>query len=176
LVARAITGEIWIVEHVRGEGFLAETHYRIVGAERNGMILADGDSDGRLDLASVRHSPGALVILRNVTPPGSRDCDADGVPDACATVAFQRGDANVDGRTDIADPIWILNALVRGGPPSPCDDAADANDDGIVDIVDPVFLVQHRFLHGPQPPSPFRTCGVDATTDSIGCEGFDGCR
>ena len=37
---------------------------------------------------------------------------------------------SLDGRLDIGDPIWILEALFRGGRPPDCPDAADANDDG----------------------------------------------
>jgi hypothetical protein len=82
---------------------------------------------------------------------------------------FKRGDANDDGKVNIADPIWIINELVRSGPPTACKGAADANDDGLVDLSDAMYLIQWRFLGGSAPTAPFPACGNDPTDDALEC-------
>jgi len=64
---------------------------------------------------------------------------------------FIPGSANGDGRLDIADGIYILNALFRGGPDFPCEKAADANNDCIVDASDAIYIITYQFLDGPEP-------------------------
>jgi hypothetical protein len=81
---------------------------------------------------------------------------------------FLRGNANGDSRVDIADPIWILNELFRGGPGTTCRDAADANDDGGLDISDPILLLNRQFLGTEPPPPPFPGCGTDPEGDADG--------
>jgi hypothetical protein len=91
---------------------------------------------------------------------------------------YSRGDANSDGRNNIADPIFIINSLFRQGRPLGCLDAADVNDDGVIDSSDAVFLVTYQFRSGsPPPPPPFPGCGQDpdGETDGIGCEEGQGC-
>lgn len=84
---------------------------------------------------------------------------------------FLRGDPNDDGKVNIADPIWIINELVRGGPATSCPKAADANDDGMVDLSDAMYLIEYRFLGGPMPSAPFADgCGEDPTDDELPCE------
>jgi hypothetical protein len=61
------------------------------------------------------------------------------------------GDSNDDGRMDIADPIWILNALFRAGPTTSCEAASDANSDGMVDSSDAIYIINYLWLSGPAP-------------------------
>ena len=82
---------------------------------------------------------------------------------------FIRGNANDDGKVNIADPIWIINELVRQGPKTQCQDAADANDDGLLDLSDAMFLIQWRFLGGTAPTAPFPGCGADPSADNLAC-------
>jgi hypothetical protein len=85
---------------------------------------------------------------------------------------LRRGDSNGDSRVDIADPIWILNELFLGGPPSPCADAADANDDGLVNTTDGILLIDHVFVGSRAPPAPGpEACGPDPTGDALECAG-----
>jgi hypothetical protein len=88
--------------------------------------------------------------------------------------AFVRGDANVDGALDIADPIQTLAHLFASGPML-CKDAADANDDGAVDIADPIMHLAQLFAGGPNPPPPFGRCGPDPTDDALDCASFPPC-
>ena len=92
---------------------------------------------------------------------------------------FIRGDANGDGRIDIADAIWALSSLFVGGPPTACPDAADANDDSAVDVSDPIFLLGYQFLGSRAPSAPFPECGndPDLAEDGLDCpEDQSACR
>ena len=88
---------------------------------------------------------------------------------------FQRGDANDDGRTNIADAPWIIRGLFHAGPPNVCDKAADANDDGVNDSSDAVYVISYLFVDGPTPPPPFGMCGADPTDDSLSCNTTSNC-
>jgi hypothetical protein len=58
-----------------------------------------------------------------------------------------RGDCNSDGLVDLADVIFILNYLFKGGPNPDPFWAGDANSDSTVDLADAVYL----FRLGPPP-------------------------
>jgi len=77
-------------------------------------------------------------------------------------LGFIRGNANDDGRVDIADAISLVQAVVPslGGPPLACRAAGDANDDGGVNLVDAIFLINYLFRAGPAPPAPHPRCGL----------------
>jgi len=80
---------------------------------------------------------------------------------------FRRGDANLDGNSDITDPIVVLQCLFLGSLCSNCSDAMDADDSGVLDITDPIYLLEWRFLDGPPPGAPFPDCGKDSTPDTL---------
>ncbi len=84
---------------------------------------------------------------------------------------FSRCDPNNDGKSDIADPIWIVNELFRGGPAAVCPKSTDCNDDGQVDLSDATYGITYQFLGGETPLPPFPSCGVDPTEDSLPCDG-----
>jgi hypothetical protein len=87
------------------------------------------------------------------------------------TPIFRRGDANLDGRIDLSDASFLLDALLMDGPG--CLDAADANDDGLLDDKDALYLLDWLYPKGPgeppPPPPPFEVPGIDLTADGIGC-------
>jgi hypothetical protein len=92
-------------------------------------------------------------------------------------LSFLRGDANVDGRFDISDPVLILGCLFLGDACSPCPDATDVNDDGREDITDALHLLSWRFLDVPAPSNPFPECGRDGRPDALDdCERFPLCE
>jgi hypothetical protein len=74
---------------------------------------------------------------------------------------FIRGDPNDDGKENIADAIWIINELFRGGPATACQNAADANGDDQVNLSDAMYIIMHQFQGGAAPPAPFPNCGED---------------
>jgi hypothetical protein len=61
------------------------------------------------------------------------------------------GDANGDGRINIADAIYLLNYVFKGGPaPTPypvC--SGDFNGDCAANVNDPIYFVNAMFKNGP---------------------------
>ncbi len=88
-----------------------------------------------------------------------------------ALSAFQRGDSNADGKTDLADAIFLLHHLFLGGEKPRCLDAADFDNTGVLDLSDVIYLLRNLFLGGPAIPEPFRKCGTDTGT-SLGCNNY----
>jgi len=125
---------------------------------QDGLIGGGQAIDNRLTVE------GDSEIPCNMIPPETVDVTVDfvaGLPEA----EFIRGDANDDGKNNLADAVWILNGAFRNPPhvPAACEDASDANNDGTVDpIVDAAFIIAYQFTLGPQPPAPFPLCGEDS--------------
>ncbi len=67
--------------------------------------------------------------------------------DCCATP----GDANHDGRMNIADILYIRNRIFRNGPHPACCRETDANGDGRMNIADITYLIARIFAGGPAP-------------------------
>jgi len=84
--------------------------------------------------------------------PDQTDSDGDGVGDACTQPC---GDATGDGSVNVADAVWLVNYIFKGGvPPEPCC-IADADDNDANNIADVVYLVNYIFKGG---PAPLPTC------------------
>jgi len=97
------------------------------------------------------------------------DIGADELP--FVPPSFRRGDTNGDVSIDVADAVFLLNALfVPGAPSLNCNQAGDVNDDEITNIADVVFLLNALFVPGSPPPSPpYPGCGIDPTAGSLTC-------
>ncbi len=61
------------------------------------------------------------------------------------------GDLTFDCFIDIADLVYMVAFMFRGGPPPENPDAFDVNGDGFFDIADLVYLVTFMFQNGPSP-------------------------
>ncbi|MGE3166676.1 MAG: hypothetical protein AB7O52_17375 [Planctomycetota bacterium] len=79
--------------------------------------------------------------------------------------SYLRGDCNNDAVYDIADGVFLLNALFQGGLLPSCVEACDSNGEGVVDSSDAVYTFTYQFAGGPPPPMPFPDCGVGEVTD-----------
>ena len=79
---------------------------------------------------------------------------------------FVRGDANLDGGTDVGDIVPIIEYVFLTGPLE-CRDAADANDDGRLNLTDAIELVIFLFRGGSRPASPYPDAGLDLTPDGL---------
>ena len=92
-------------------------------------------------------------------------------------IEFRRGDATVDGRVNISDPVRILTNLFLGSTLLSCPAAADADDDGRIDLTDPVFLLAYLFLGDEAPPEPGPlVCGEDPTAELLGECAYHSCN
>lgn len=93
---------------------------------------------------------------------------------------FTRGDCNADGNIlggtlcDVADVVFSLSYLFRGGPSPTCEEACNTNDDSSFDIADAVFQLAFCFLGGDPPPPPLSECAADPTP-SLSCREFAPC-
>ena len=87
--------------------------------------------------------------------------------------SFRRCDPNDDGQSDIADAIYIVNGLFRGGAAATCLASVDCNDDGLNDVSDALYNIAYRFSGGPAPAAPFPACDQIGDVD---CEEFTSCN
>ena len=61
------------------------------------------------------------------------------------------GDANGDGAINLADAVFVINYVFKGGPAPDPYEAGDANCSAAVDLADAVFLINYIFKGGPEP-------------------------
>jgi hypothetical protein len=61
------------------------------------------------------------------------------------------GDANSDQAVNVADAVFLINYVFKGGPEPVPVCIGDANGDGVVNIGDAVYLIAHIFSGGPPP-------------------------
>lgn len=87
---------------------------------------------------------------------------------------FLRGDGNMDGKVDFQDAVHILRHLFSGGRALDCPKSSDLNDDGEINLTDAVCLLNFLFRGGDLPAYPYPQCGIDPTSDGLGC-GLEAC-
>jgi hypothetical protein len=67
-------------------------------------------------------------------------------------IEYWPGDANFDGKLDIADVVFLLNYIYIDGPPPPHPISADLNEpDRVIDVQDVVYLIAYLYQSGPNP-------------------------
>jgi hypothetical protein len=67
---------------------------------------------------------------------------------------FLRGDANGDNSLNVADAVYLINHIFKGGPAPEPSAAGDPNCDQKVNIGDAVYMINHVFKSGPPPGPP----------------------
>lgn len=84
---------------------------------------------------------------------------------------FSRGDADGNGKINVADAILIIQIKVGNLTQKfACDDVLDADDNGQTTVTDAIPVLMYIFQKGPDLKPPFRTCGVDGTpNDTLVC-------
>ena len=89
-----------------------------------------------------------LYYMVSATDFSGNESDPSGEASAARYIA---GDANADGIINVADIVYLVNYLYRGGSePSPAE-SGDATCDGIVNVADVVFLVNYLYRGGVPP-------------------------
>ena len=78
--------------------------------------------------------------------PGQQDSDGNGIGDACEWIC---GDANNDEMINVADAVFLINYIFKGGPAPVFYEAGDVNNDNDIDLADIVHVVVYVFLDGP---------------------------
>lgn len=98
---------------------------------------ADLDGDGDIDLVAANAGSSSVSVFENLTGP-----------------YYVCGDANGDEAINLADAVYLINYVFKGGPaPNPLD-SGDANCDDAVNLADAVYLVNYVFKGGPAPCCP----------------------
>jgi hypothetical protein len=92
------------------------------------------------------------IFLETLTVTAQDYCNADTLSFMVRT--YLCGDADSDGKIDIADVVYLINYLFIDGPAPELLEAGDANCDGTVDIADVVYLINYLFIGGPPPGCP----------------------
>ena len=64
------------------------------------------------------------------------------------------GDANADAAINLADAVYLINYVFKGGPAPDPPEAGDANCDDAVNLADAVYLINYVFKGGPEPCCP----------------------
>ncbi len=64
------------------------------------------------------------------------------------------GDANLDGRLNVLDVIYLMNYKFHDGPPPRLFDAGDVNVDGSINVQDIIYIIEFLFKNGPAPQHP----------------------
>jgi len=68
------------------------------------------------------------------------------------TAAFPHGDADGDGKTGLADVVYLINYTFKGGPePVPYESGDMDCPNNTVDLADVVYLINYFFRGGPPP-------------------------
>lgn len=74
------------------------------------------------------------------------------------TCLYKPGDANGDVKVDLADLIFIVNHIMKGGPAPVFECQADLNADKIVTMLDVVVAVNYLFKGGNPPVKSWACC------------------
>ena len=74
------------------------------------------------------------------------------------------GDANGDEAVNLADAVYIINYVFKGGPPPDPPASGDANGDGAADLADAVYIINFIFKGG-LPPVCLDTVPVLTTAE-----------
>jgi len=117
------------------------------GAMPNGITL---DNDGKM--AGSPTEAGQFHFTVGVTDGGSPSLFDFQHYDIA--VSFMCGDANNDGSINVADAVYLINYIFKGGSPPAILDTGDADCDGVTNIADAVYLINYIFHSGPAPCCP----------------------
>ena len=143
--------------------------YDRIRIERDGEFLTEipGDAENHLDS---NPGPGVhryrLVALQGEASsfPAVVWARPEGIPGT-----FVRGDADGDEIVGLTDAVFIVQALLLGGPQPGCFDAADGDDNGRLDLTDAIVVLLHLYRGGGPLPPPGSDPWFDPTDDALSC-------
>ena len=95
-----------------------------------------------------------------------------GVTALASCGSFLRGDANMDGKVNLFDAVFILQYLFTDGQRPACLEIADANADGNINLGDAVFILQYLYSGGPAPSPILQKCSEGSVSSLCSCGGI----
>ncbi len=114
--------------------------------------LAPGESDTVMAISKTPYN--ALIGIADTLKLVSASLSNPLVRDSSSmilTIVAIRGDANNDGSITVADPVFLIAYLFKGGPEPQHSGTGDANCDGLITVADVVYLINYLFKSGPPP-------------------------
>lgn len=119
------------------EGLFCRMFYRVSGP-------------GTLIFRTAVHPTEGPVLMSNPTGPLPINWpDSGEVGSFEITANAQRGDANYDGKLTVADIVYLISYLFKGGPSPFVSEAGDFNCDGQITVTDVILLLNYLFKGGP---------------------------
>jgi hypothetical protein len=107
------------------------------------------DQTGIVQIDSVFIPPINQLLFTTTEPQGYRP---QYVAAEIPVVAYLPGDANFDSWRDVADAVYLLNYIYKGGPPPQHPITSDMNmPDDLIDIEDVIYLLNYLFKNGAAP-------------------------
>jgi len=154
-----------LVQQVDFDDNLKRTTFRFM--PRNGSPLYEKAGNGamiKLYFSIIDLSPGqqATIDMNGYDPQFMPQLTANGliyIPgsrSASVGYAYMRGDANSDGNVNVADAVFLINYVFKGGAAPVPVEAGDANCDSQANVADAVFLINYVFKGGPSPTESCR--------------------
>jgi hypothetical protein len=165
-----VGGEVWLVSDSGDIWWQMMGHNTDMGLDNTTLIDVfldrNGGAGGYADtlFMGIPRDP-YWGVRWSVTGPASNQCrikiiahdcvnnTASDVSDYNFTIKCpsNTGDANGDGHITIADVVYLINYLYKGGPPPHPLWTGDANGNCAVEAADPVYLINYLMKHGPTP-------------------------
>ena len=131
--ARIGGDDVWQLREISGQsGFLGQDEMR--------AHFGLGDA-GVIDSIIVAWPGGPIVTYLTAVP----------IDQYVTLLEPTCGDANGDEAVNLADAVYVINYVFKGGPPPDPLASGDANLDGAVNLADAVYLINYIFKGG-QPP------------------------
>jgi hypothetical protein len=146
--------------YVQNTGLVVDT-FSLTSSDKRGWLqnpvsfldtLAQGETDTVMAISKIPYNSiigtadSLKLVSYSLSNPLVRDSSS-----LILTVVALRGDANGDGSIIVADVVFLIAYLFKGGPAPVHFGAGDANCDGQITIADVVYLINYLFKSGPQP-------------------------
>ena len=107
------------------------------------------DRTGLVQIDSMFIPPINYLLFTTTEPQGYQPRYVSG---EFPVLEYWPGDVNFDGVKDVADVVYLLNYIYKGGPIPPHPITADMNGpDRVLDIEDVVYLLNYLYKRGPAP-------------------------
>jgi subtilisin family serine protease len=125
---------------------------------RNGNItfqyLSTGFSTFSIlaEIGIAEHDCAHILYYMEESPPDHAPAESTVVLfDYAFPIWEQAGDVNDDNDVNVADAVFLINYIFKGGPPPIRKGEGDANCDGGTNVADAVYIINYVFRSGPEP-------------------------